>query len=312
MPFRDRAKRLYHRAKDHVYRPSRGNTPEPPSIAPANDPESRGNPLPSSSVPDMLSNESPRVPVNLDYLDGTTNLSAQNLTSATLVETAPAEGTHHTHLDPTRPVENKPIGSAPPVPPGAENASATTPLPDQANPLSLGGTSNKSTPNINPRTATLLAVPGPAETLLSPATQAPSNTLTPTAYPVEQQPTSVTNPPAAIEKNSTKMAWSGLTALGQVLKASASTFGPLKSALEGISGCVEIFEVCQLVYLHCAFILLFRNEQRASDAREEYKTLGIELDSLLMDLTGYFDLSAAPTITSSINSLAGSVGYSSS
>jgi hypothetical protein len=209
--------------------------------------------LPSPLVPDSLLNESLRVPLNLHYLVGTTN-HAQNLTSTPLVETAPVEVAQHTHQDPTRSVATEPIDSAPPVPPGTENASGTTPLPGQANPLSLGGTSNKSTLNINPQTTTLLAVPVPAETLSAPVTQAPSNTLTPTAYPVEQQPTSVTHPPAAIEKNSTKMAWPGLTALCQVLKASASTFGPLKSALEGISGCVEIFEVRQLVHLHCAFI----------------------------------------------------------
>jgi hypothetical protein len=41
----------------------------------------------------------------------------------------------------------------------------------------------------------------------------------------------------------TKMTWSGLRALGLALKAGASTFGPLKDAVEAIDGCMEIFEV---------------------------------------------------------------------
>jgi hypothetical protein len=67
--------------------------------------------------------------------------------------------------------------------------------------------------------------------------------LTPTVHHTLPEPKSVSSSSTTIEQNASKMTWAGLKAFGEVLKSSASTFGPLKAAVEGISGCLELFEV---------------------------------------------------------------------
>ncbi|QRV93467.1 Notchless protein [Ceratobasidium sp. AG-Ba] len=71
--------------------------------------------------------------------------------------------------------------------------------------------------------------------------------------------------------------WTNLKRLGSVLRSASVVFEPLKSTVEAMSDCVEIFE----------------NE---SINRREYDALRVELESLFDDLTCYLDGSPPPAI----------------
>ncbi|KAG8703953.1 hypothetical protein FRC09_003852 [Ceratobasidium sp. 395] len=79
--------------------------------------------------------------------------------------------------------------------------------------------------------------------------------------------------------------WCGVTTLLGVLKESSDAFGPLKSAVGGLSRCIEIFE-------------------NAATARQEYAQLRTELNNICQDISGLFDGSAPPSMTPSIAILA--------
>ncbi|KAG8711287.1 hypothetical protein FRC09_020684 [Ceratobasidium sp. 395] len=85
------------------------------------------------------------------------------------------------------------------------------------------------------------------------------------------------------------VAWSGLKTLLGVLNRSADAFGPLKSAFDGFSRCIEIFEV---------------QDQNVAAAREEYTQLKTELDSIFSDISGFLSGNAPPSMTPSIEILA--------
>lgn len=46
-----------------------------------------------------------------------------------------------------------------------------------------------------------------------------------------------------------KTAWAGLQRLMMILESSADAFGPLKLAIDGLSQCVDVFEVCALAWI---------------------------------------------------------------
>ncbi|KAG9092173.1 hypothetical protein FRC07_011716, partial [Ceratobasidium sp. 392] len=68
------------------------------------------------------------------------------------------------------------------------------------------------------------------------------------SYPLQPEVVQDTNlAPATVqradtEQSSERSAWTGLEKLVRTMSISASAFGPLKSAVDGLSTCVEIFE----------------------------------------------------------------------
>ncbi|KAF8601236.1 hypothetical protein BDV93DRAFT_585628, partial [Ceratobasidium sp. AG-I] len=91
--------------------------------------------------------------------------------------------------------------------------------------------------------------------------------------------------PPGPERSVKSTAWSGLKTLFGLLNQSADAFPPLKSAIGGILGCIEIYE-------------------RLAQGREDYKKLGEELDSLFKELTGFLGGPTPPTMTPSLENLA--------
>ncbi|KAF8604120.1 hypothetical protein BDV93DRAFT_507794 [Ceratobasidium sp. AG-I] len=100
--------------------------------------------------------------------------------------------------------------------------------------------------------------------------------------PAQPPPSSTDDHGQSRAKNT---AWAALKTSIGLLKESADAFGPLKSAIGGISRCIEIFE-------------------RVAKSRKDYETLAIELDTICKDLSGYLSGPMPPTMTSSIESLA--------
>ncbi|KAG8713817.1 hypothetical protein FRC08_012765 [Ceratobasidium sp. 394] len=78
--------------------------------------------------------------------------------------------------------------------------------------------------------------------------------------------------------------WAGFKTLHGVLKGSSDAFGPLKSAVGGLSRCIETVE-------------------QEAKAREDYKTLKDELEVIFNDLAGYLGGSAPPVMTPVIESI---------
>ncbi|KAF8593782.1 hypothetical protein BDV93DRAFT_582463, partial [Ceratobasidium sp. AG-I] len=98
--------------------------------------------------------------------------------------------------------------------------------------------------------------------------------------------TSTTSPTSPDpERGGKSTAWSGLKTLLGLLNESADAFGPLKSAVGGISRCIEIYE-------------------QAARGREDYKTLGAELDKLFWELFDYLGGPTPPAMTFSLVNLA--------
>ncbi|KAG9100798.1 hypothetical protein FS749_012731 [Ceratobasidium sp. UAMH 11750] len=95
--------------------------------------------------------------------------------------------------------------------------------------------------------------------------------------------------PAALESTTKptvkRNGWTGLKKFTALVDRSADAFGPLKSAVDGILGCIDLFET-------------------ESRGREEYQKLKVELESLFTDLTGYFAGSPPPEMTTTITKIA--------
>jgi hypothetical protein len=207
MPLRDRAKRFYDRAKGHIHQTSHDHTPEPSSVAATGESETGDNHNRPSSS-------------SLAHFLRETVISA-GLVTSTATTTLPT----------------------PSVSTSTGSVDATTSQPSQSNRVSLSGSHNQSTAIIPPQTTGATTVVPSKQSL--PSTIPHTTTQTPRSK--LQDFTSASPPSAKASQDVTKVAWSGLKTIGQVLKSSASTFGPLKTAVEGIDGCVEIFEVHMLI-----------------------------------------------------------------
>ncbi|KAG8700744.1 hypothetical protein FRC08_004471 [Ceratobasidium sp. 394] len=94
--------------------------------------------------------------------------------------------------------------------------------------------------------------------------------------------------PSAGEQNTGGTTRTGFKTLLQVLKRSSEAFGPLKEAVEGLSGCIDIVE-------------------QEAKTREDYKKLRGELEVIFNDLSGYLGGSAPPTVTPVIESISKSI-----
>lgn len=79
--------------------------------------------------------------------------------------------------------------------------------------------------------------------------------------------------------------WRGLRKLAGSLGGGTATFGPLKSAVDGLSKCIDLV-------------------QEEGQAHKDYERLKNELDSLLADLSEYFDGSTPSPMTPCIEALA--------
>ncbi|KDN41571.1 hypothetical protein RSAG8_07372, partial [Rhizoctonia solani AG-8 WAC10335] len=103
---------------------------------------------------------------------------------------------------------------------------------------------------------------------------------------------SAPNPPLSDIPNSepqTKgIAWPGLSNLLGALKSGAGASGPLRSALEGLERCIDIFE-------------------RTSKARDDYQELGKKLDELLGDLAQFNNGWMGKAMTASVKNLCGGI-----
>jgi hypothetical protein len=245
MPLRDHAKRVWKRIRSTS---SRNRTPEASSTASVNDPGTSETPLALASDPVISSNEA-GLPASLDPSARARNIPASNISSPPtmssvvtpqVIITQPANDT----LTPS-------AGTAPPVP---GTHSSMSPI----SPQNIDNTGLMSSHNIPPAprdsstTATairdtdlVIAAPSPqsAEAPAPMIPPAPTESLPSTAHLTLPGSTAAPSSSTKVDQNAKKMAWTGLKAFGEVLKSSASTFGPLKTAVEGISGCVELFEV---------------------------------------------------------------------
>ncbi|QRV94656.1 Vegetative incompatibility protein HET-E-1 [Ceratobasidium sp. AG-Ba] len=135
------------------------------------------------------------------------------------------------------------------------------------------------------RVARLLGPFGRARTKKPEPPQVPP---TPCPNPTTQADpgSSNSNSQERFEKRTHELVWSGLKAFLGVVQASADAFGPLKSATEGLSRCIELFE-------------------EASKREKEFEELGEKLDQLLGDLAPFANNLArmGPAMTSSVKNL---------
>ncbi|CEL63638.1 putative WD repeat-containing protein alr3466 OS=Nostoc sp, (strain PCC 7120 / UTEX 2576) GN=alr3466 PE=4 SV=1 [Rhizoctonia solani AG-1 IB] len=98
---------------------------------------------------------------------------------------------------------------------------------------------------------------------------------TPKAHPDEKNYEAILiskDPPLASNEGPI---WPGLKALLKVLEASAELFGPVKLAMEGLNGCVRIYE-------------------EAAKERKEYDILRTNLNELLGDLAAHLESESTP------------------
>jgi hypothetical protein len=212
MPVRDRAKRVWNRI--HPSSP-RNRTPVASSNASVNDYGTNETPLPSSSEPVVVSNDS-RVPAYLSPSAGTRTVPTSNIGIAPLALTPRV----------TTPAATDTVNEL--LAPSAETAASQLAPPSSSSPASKQDT--------NP------GVPHSAH-IIPPSPRSLSHIT----------PIHVLFSPKKLEQNAKRMAWSGLKAFEEVLRSGASTLGPLKTAVEGISGCIELFEVrVPISYLICS------------------------------------------------------------
>jgi hypothetical protein len=94
-------------------------------------------------------------------------------------------------------------------------------------------------PNSNPQPAISIQVVPPAATV-SATVELDSNPTADTALPGARP---ILSPASNTTQSAKHTAWAGLKILLGLLNESADAFGPLKSAVGGISRCIEIFEV---------------------------------------------------------------------
>jgi hypothetical protein len=184
---------------------SRNHTPVASSNASINDSGTSEPPLPSSSNTVVVSNES-GPPANLSPSAGTRTVPTSNIGIAPLALTSRV----------TTPAAANTANE--PLAPSAEAA------PSQLAPPSSSSPASKQDINAGVPHSGHVIPPSPRS--LSDIT-----------------PIHVFSSPKKLEQNAKRMAWSGLKAFGEVLRSGASTLGPLKTAVEGITGCIEFFEV---------------------------------------------------------------------
>ncbi|KAG8722997.1 hypothetical protein FRC09_005181 [Ceratobasidium sp. 395] len=126
------------------------------------------------------------------------------------------------------------------------------------------------------------------------ATKAPPGLISPdpehpSAIQDPNQPIPASSGPSSVgEQSAGHLSWAGLKSLISVLEAGSGAFGPLKSAIGGLSQCIEIFE-------------------HKNQIGEEYKKLRAELNAILKDLSNYLGGSSPPTMTPVIENIASSI-----
>jgi hypothetical protein len=93
------------------------------------------------------------------------------------------------------------------------------------------------------------------------------------------------NPSSSAPSNAKQTAWAGFKTFLKLLNASADAFGPLKSAVGGISQCIEIFEVYSISYLgtsstHRPFARRRRPKVATTSERYELNSIRYSRNSL--------------------------------
>ncbi|KAG8795573.1 hypothetical protein FRC12_012670 [Ceratobasidium sp. 428] len=149
--------------------------------------------------------------------------------SSTPIDQAPAVSNHgHTQLDPSS-------AQAPPVvelPPSNHiHDDARTGRPAVAIPIgkpSIPTFQNPGPSQLGASSAQFLEAAPPTLEAVNQSSPAPNR--------------AAFNLPGSTREAIDRPAWSGLEALRGVLRKSVDVFGPLKSAIDGLSQCVEIFE----------------------------------------------------------------------
>ncbi|CAE6426768.1 unnamed protein product [Rhizoctonia solani] len=139
--------------------------------------------------------------------------------------------------------------------------------------------------------------------------------------------------------------WSGLKTLWGILESGAETFGPLRSAIGGLKWWIDLYEVCNFMFVFthtviefyksttksneeynelkwwidlyevCNFMFVFTHTviefyKSTTKSNEEYNELRIKLDSLFGDLSKFVDRSANPTMLSGLTKLSRQVEFS--
>lgn len=151
------------------------------------------------------------------------------------------------------------------------------------------------------------ALPSP---ILPSADRLPPPTVQASRSPSIHEPTSVQDRSSALvspsdaERSGKSTAWSGLKTLLVLLDKSADAFGPLKSAVGGILGCIDIYEVRIWVIMTVEPCLIFWWAQRAAKGSKDYEKLRAELESLFWQLIGYLEGPVPLAMTPSLVSLA--------
>lgn len=130
----------------------------------------------------------------------------------------------------------------------SDHAQSNAPEPVTLDPMSpSSGLNDPPAPSTGPsakRTASIRGhAPGQPSTS-STNNHSRSNPLEPVVVDPVVPPVSSDPPVPSAERGAKKTAWAALKMSLGLLQKSAEEFGPLKSAVEGISRCMEIFEVC--------------------------------------------------------------------
>ncbi|KAG9127483.1 hypothetical protein FRC07_013161 [Ceratobasidium sp. 392] len=152
------------------------------------------------------------------------------------------------------------------------NTSSINPTPAPVPSSTTPGTSSTTSP---PQNAPLLNPP-PVGPLFNPNSNQ-------NLHPVTPVPGQIAPPVAGRTPGQTN--WAGLRTLADVLNRAANEFGPLKSAVDALSSCIDIFEAKG------------RNEAN-------YKQLAIEINTLFSDLSAHLNVHMPPAMTPSMLSLA--------
>ncbi|CAE6469678.1 unnamed protein product, partial [Rhizoctonia solani] len=87
-----------------------------------------------------------------------------------------------------------------------------------------------------------------------------------------------------LESKKNKCTWPVIKSLMQTLESSTEAFGPLKSVISALNGCIDIYE-------------------NASKGRKEYDELRVKLEGILVDLAEYTGSPTDLTMTNSVKRL---------
>lgn len=134
-----------------------------------------------------------------------------------------------------------------------------------------------------------------------PASSIPNVQTAPqTTNPVPQSPTT---PAAGSSLTGLNQSWAHLKGLIQVLDKGSGVSGPLKTVMDDLARCINIYEVCSCTILYPASRLNRTFLQDAVAVRKDYQALKSQLEALFNELSTHFSGNVPPSMTASMENL---------